>query len=278
MKKIITILSFSGLFLIPGFSNAQLLLGGEDKGFAFGWAAGVNFPMADLGRETSSMMPLSLFGRSDTTHMSGYAVGIQTSFHYDFYFIYRFYHRLGIIASYNEDVNTYDLNTLNSQYQPLRPSGQINASSGDNFNITQFLIGPYFNIPIDKMRKQDSLKRHSFHINPMRGNLSVEVKLMAGYTTATYPMVYYNGLTQTILLSVAPGSAFGYFIGTGLRYQLFDGIGLNLNVNYAGSTITYPNYAVSTFSGNSYGTVEHNSPIKMSIGLLQIASGFTLMF
>ncbi len=283
MKKLITFPI--ALLAIWFHCNAQLFLGGEDKGFVVGYSNGVNFPMLDFGRENFSNLPLGKIGNGDTNRLNGYAVGIKTSFHYDFYAAWRFYHHWNVMLMYGEDVNTYDIQSLSAQYHKLNPQSQIYVTSGDNFNITQFIAGPYYCIPLSPTRSNaDNGKHHSFHLNPLRSNISFEAKVLAGIVSSNYPSVFFIGPGQTTLYSFSEGRGFGYFGSVGLMYYIVDGIGIHLDVNYEGTNITYPNYSIlnynnsNTMPPNSYSANTFDSPKVMDIGLLQIIGGVSLEF
>lgn len=280
--KIFIILFFSTFLFMPQISNAQLALGGVDKGFLFGFNVGENVPMSGYGSTSQGHLPLGRMSGSDTNTMSGYAAPLHSSFHYDFYAGYKIFPHVDIMIECNEDFNRYDIKTANTEYQVLMSSSQVSVTTGDNFNVTQFLAGPYFFFPLSGTPSNVATKKHhSFQLNPIGNNLSIELKLLVGITSANYPSIYFNGLAETNLYTFTSGRGFGYFGSVGLKYDIVDGVGFHLDVNYEGSAITYPNYSVSTYynpnmlPASSYTSSEYNTQKTMLIGLVQITIGFS---
>ncbi|NNM94260.1 MAG: hypothetical protein HKL88_02210 [Bacteroidia bacterium] len=276
------IISISFMLFLSHHGLAQLAFGGEDKGFMIGFNLGKNAPLAGYGSTSQSHLPLGGISKSDTNSLSGYA-GTQSSFHYDIYAGYRIFPHLGLMVACNEDFNRFDIQTVNSQYRSLLSTEQVNAMSGDNFNITQFLAGPYLCFPLSVSGSNaDDGKSHSFHLNPVRTNTSLEIRVLVGLTTANYPAIYYSGISETTLYSFGEGRGFGYFGSAGIKYEIVDGIAIHLDVNYEGSSVTYPNYSVlnyynpNTMPPYTYTPNTYNTPKTMTIGLFQATLGFSL--
>lgn len=234
----------------------------DDKKFSLGYNYGVSYPESDFGKTNQSKLPMSRLLGKDTTKLSGYA---QKGFHYDLYASYRFIPHFSLIIAVYGDQNSYDINTLNSQYISLYPPNTVAVVTGDNYYIVQYLIGPYINIPI--------LKR-----------FSTEIKVLGGFTTANYPSLTYVGLLQDLLYSIPASSGIGYNIGMGFKYMAVKTrevqLGLHLDVDYAGSSITYPSYSVTEYTpADVYiSSATYNVPKTMSINIFQFTYGISLEF
>jgi hypothetical protein len=248
--------------LLTNFCIAQNSLD-DNKKFSFGYNYGTSFPEGNFGKSDQSKLPMSRFSGQDTNKLNGYA---KKGIHYDFYASYKIIRYISIMLSVAGDQNDYDINTLNSQYIQYAPPNTVAVTTGDNYNIVQYLIGPYINIPI---------------IN----NLSTEIKALAGFTTANYPGLNYLGLPSGELLYTTPNSsAIGYAVGLGLKYTAVKtrglGLGLHLNVNYAASNITYSRYSITAYTpANTYiNSTTYNYPKSLSLSILQITYGISLEF
>lgn len=151
------------------------------------------------------------------------------------------------------------LSVLNEQYSKYFPPNTTLVYTAVDYYIMQYLIGPQYNLPISK-------------------NCSIEFKALAGLTTNNRrPAITYFG-NDTLTYYYANGKGFGYKLGLGLKYILniaeAADIGFHVNLNYAGSTITYPNYNVvinTPFTVNTY-----NVQKKMELGILQLSVGVSL--
>jgi hypothetical protein len=170
---------------------------------------------------------------------------------------------LSVILYVSGDKNSIDINTLNAQLISLVPTNTPTITSSDEFFITQYLAGAYMKIPVSKF-------------------CCIELKALAGLTTADNPGLTYTGLQEIVIYTYPEGSGFGYNVGGGIKYAIETegklGLGLHLNINYAGSYIKYSGYSVTTYNPaftliNSY---NYNVPLSMSLGILQLTIGASL--
>jgi len=118
-------------------------------------------------------------------------------------------------------------------------------------------------------------------IYPIHNHLSIEGRVLAGYTSANYPSLAFFGSQETTVLSFPQGSGFGYNIGAGVKYAMDEGLfGVHFNITYAGSSVNFTNYSMAFFdSSNNYlGSATYHDAKSLSIGLLQVAFGVTLEF
>lgn len=232
----------------------------ENKKIFFGYNYGQSFPKGSLAKATQSTLPKSGLIGQDTNKLNGYAL---QGTHFDIYAGYKFIPQLGIMLSVYEDQNPYDINTLYSQYVSFFPPNTVAVSTGDNYYTIQYLIGPYINIHLYK-------------------KLGIELKLLAGPTTSNYPSIVYFGLVKDLLYTIQGGSGLGYNIGGGIRYTVVNagifGLQLHLNVNYAGSNITFPYYSITSYTPtNVYiASSTYNIPKTMSLNMLQATLGISI--
>ncbi len=259
MKNII-ILAI-GFFFLPYLSVAQ----DNDqygKRFSFGYNYGSSIAKGAYGMNNTSKLPISRLTKQDTTELNGYA---KTGFHYDIYFTYEFIPHLSAMLAVSGDQSNYDINTLATQYYSFFAPNTRLATTGDNYYIVQYLIGPYLNPRIV-------------------GNLHFELKVLVGLTTANYPGISYiiepnlqvANYTNYIFQK---GSAFGYNIGGGFNYGAVIGpigLGAHLNLNYEGSTVTYPGYSITNYTGSNVQSSNYNIPKTMVINILQLTVGLSI--
>jgi len=246
------------LSLLVNFCVAQE--NSDNKKLSFGYDYGESFPKGTFSKNDQSKLPLSRFTKQDTSKLNGYAL---KGVHFDLYVTYKIIRHVSIMASVCGDQNAYAINTLNSQFIQFYPPNTVAVTTGDNYYVVQYLIGPDINIPII----------HSF---------SIELKALAGITTANYPSLTYIGLSPDALYSFPKGNGFGYTIGTGLKYSVGKSKGLalalHLNVNYAIANITYPNYSITYYTpGNVYlSSSTYNAIKSMPLNILQVTFGIAL--
>ncbi len=235
----------------------------DNKKFFIGFDFGSSYPKRDFGNAGISNLPLSRFTGQDTNKINGFAL---KGYHYDIYAIYRLIPHFNVILSVNGDKNNIDINTLNSEYTVSFPSNSANTLiSGDEFFVTQFLGG----------------LQSSFHVSQ---SCSIELKALAGFTTGYYPGLSFLSAGQEINYTYPEGNGFGYNFGAGVKYSIEAsgniGLGLHLNVSYAGSNISFSNYSVTTYAisypNNLISSYTYNVPKTMAIGIIQVAIGFSL--
>lgn len=227
--------------------------------FAVGFNYGYSYPVGSFAIADQSKYPMSKLTMQDTNRLGGYA---KYGFHYEFYASYRFSTHFGIMVSFSGNDIGYNQNTLNAQYDNYFPPGTVGVSTGDNYYILQYLIGPTV-------------------IYPIHNHLSFEGRVLAGYTSTNYPTLAFYGSQETTVLSFPQGSGFGYNIGAGIKYAMDDGLfGVHLNITYAGSNVNFSNYTIAFFdtSNNYLGSSTYNDAKSLSVGLLQVTFGVTLEF
>lgn len=258
LKKIFLLLIFSSQ--LAGICLAQDELENDgsmpnyDHKFSFGFNLGRGFALGDYGNASGSALPLSNFNHQDTGRLNGYA---KTGFHYEVFASFDFLSHIGIILQVSADKSSYDMNTLNFQYAGLYPSSNVSFYANSEYYVTQFLAGPKFKLPLSDY-------------------CSVELKLLAGYTTVSSPVLTFYEAKDTVSYSYPSGTGFGYKIEAGIKYVTGEGhVGLHFNCGYAGSLITYPNYTYYSSSAGKPVNITYNVPKTMSVGLLQVTFGIS---
>jgi hypothetical protein len=232
----------------------------ENKKFSLGYDYGNSFPMGSFAKATQSTFPKSGLVGQDTTKLNGYG---QKGDHFDLYATYKFLRNFGVTLDLYEDQDNYDINTLYYQYISYFRPNTVAVSTGDDYYIIQYLIGPYVNIHIYK-------------------NLGIEFKILAGPTTSNYPSLIYFGLVTDLLYTIHEGSGLGYNFGGGIRYTVVKtgifGLELHFNVNYAGANITYPYYSITAYTPSYVylSSSTYNTPKTMSMNMIQATLGVSI--
>jgi len=237
----------------------------DPKSLTFGYDYGLNgissFPLGDFAKTTQSTLPKKGLIGPDTNKLNGYA---KKGFHYDVYVTYKIKKDLNFIFAIYGDQNNYNADALNTQFLQYYPSATSAVTTGSNYYIVQYVAGPYLDIPLP-------------------ANFGIEIKAMAGYTTANYPGLFYITLPGTEIYTIQKGSGFGYTFGTGMKYTLPDldgpvGLGFHININYSASNITYPGYNVTTYdaAGNYVAGYTYHVPKTMAVSILQVTFGVSV--
>ncbi len=234
------------------------------KRFSFGFNYGTAFPVGNFHMADQTKYPISLLNGKDTNHLGGYAL---SGFHYQYYFAYRVYKRLSIMLFLSGSDIGYNINAVNSQYIQFFPPNTAVVTSGDNYYILQYLIGPIYNLRLAKY-------------------FSIELKALGGLTSTNYPTLSYSGLPVSTLYSFPQGNGFGYNLGAGLKYTAAEGpIAVHLNVSYAGSVINYSSYSIALYTpttnnpatSNIYiSSATYTEPKSLSVSLLQVTMGLSV--
>jgi hypothetical protein len=251
-------------------NNQQSSIDNDSK-FHFGLNIGYCLPSGDFSSSDISKEPIKKSPSTDSTNISGYAKG---GFHFNIYGAYMFNSSIGAMLSIGGSMNSYDIGSFNSNFSigyPSNATPPVYTVSG-NYFIGQFLVGPYFNFSASD-------------------NLKIEFKALIGLTTANYPALSftynynsaYETISETGSFTVNSTSGFGYNIGAGLEYMVTGNLGLHFNLCYGGSSISYPSYTrsyseiITILNSNTTTTPSnstiHNTPMSMSIGLLQLTLG-----
>jgi hypothetical protein len=145
------------------------------------------------------------------------------------------------------------MNTMNVQYSNYFPTASLYVNT--EFYATQFLAGPKLSFNISKYT-------------------SIECIALAGYNTLSVPTTTFYGVKDTTVYNFPTGTGFGYKIGAGVKYVTLDGVvGLHINLSYAGSLISFPNYTVYYSAGAVNNTYNVNK--TTSLGIIQISCGLS---
>lgn len=225
-----------------------------DKKISLGFNFGNGFPILDYGSASASKMPLGKFTGQDTNRLNAYA---KTGFHYEVYASYELFRPVSIMLEVAGDKNSCDMNTLNVQYASYFPQNTVSIYVSPEYYSTQFLAGPKISFQISKYT-------------------TIECKALAGYSIVSVPTTTFYNVKDTTVYNYPKGSGFGYTIGVGVKYVTLDGVvGLHLNVSYAGSLISFPNYTVYYTAGAVNSNNTYNTTKTMSLGIIQVSCGLS---
>ncbi len=249
-KQILLALAVLSLFSSKGFAQSK----GDDKKFTLGVSIGAAIPLAAYGSKatdtTSSV-------RQDSTHrQNGYA---SAGFHFDVTAGYRFTNNIGAMILIGGNMNSFDATTYATVNDIKSPTTFTSAS----YYVGQYLIGPFVSFPCgDKLR--------------------VDIRVLVGLVMANTPTetetTTFSGQTATDVFSGDGGSGFGYQFGAGIKYSFSSAIGLLVNVDYAGSTLSYTGYTdnqTSPFGSFTYKNTTLKSTMSLGIITTTVGIGFS---
>ncbi|HTA28042.1 MAG TPA: hypothetical protein VK809_09655 [Bacteroidia bacterium] len=237
------------------------------KRYSFGFNYGTGFPFGNFHMGDQSKYPISRLNGKDTGHLGGYG---QSGFHFEYYFAYRVYKCISIMASLSGNDIGYNINEVNAQYIQFFAPNTTVVTSGDSYYILQYLIGPDAELRIGKYFK-------------------IEAKALIGLMSANYPTLSYSGLPNglpTALYSFPQGSGFSYNLGTGIKYIAAEGpVAVHVDVAYAGSTVNFSSYSMALYtpptnnpatSNNYISSAVYNTPKSLSVSMFQFTLGLSV--
>ncbi len=223
----------------------------ETNKFSIALNFGVGLPLGDYGN--SSQVP---FPANDTTHANGLAL---TGFHFNgtaSYLFSPFFGGMIMVGGTSNSFNEAQWQTLRSQNIP-----GITTSVNGNFYIGQYLVGPYASIPVNR-------------------RIKVEFKALLGFVSANYPQLtqtfptYYYGATVVEIKTIKPSNDFAYNFGVGLKCLLTKNLGLDFNIGYTGSDISYHEVDISYYEAGYYPYTDYSIFNRyMQLGLLEMTAG-----
>jgi len=235
----------------------------NNKKLTFGFNYGYSYPVGSFLKTDPSKYPISRFTKQDTSQLGGYA---KYGFHYEYYVTYKIMRHVSIMLSVNGSDLGYNITALNAQYIQFFPPNTLVITSGDSYDVVQYLAGPSFNLPLGK-------------------KFSIEVKALAGLTSTNYPTLSYTGGLESSVYSFSQGTGVGYNAGVGIKYIAADGlIGVHFNICYAGANINFSNYSITYYTPNSaipansaifLGSTNYNVVKSLPIGMIQATFGIT---
>lgn len=259
--------------ITSGYGPAKKKKADSTKRFVFGFNDGYGIPIGNFRKTDQAKYPVSRFNGQDTNHLGGYG---QYGFHYEYYVSCKIYRHLFIMLSLGGSDIGFDINTMNTQFMQYFPPNTVALTSGDNYNVIQYLIGPNLYLPLGK-------------------NFSIECKALAGITSTNYPSLSFIGMKydslgtqvqQSRIYTFPQGYGFGYNVGLGLRYVMVEGhIGIHVNVNYAGATVNFSSYNIADYTPPNlkvpananiflYAS-NYNYQKTLDVSMLQITFGLT---
>lgn len=235
-----------------------------------GFNDGYSIPLGNFRAADQNKYPISKFNGQDTTHISGYAT---YGFHYEYYVAYRFMPHVSIMISVGGSNLGYAINTVNSQFITYFAPNTAVVTSGDNYYVLQYMMGPKVNLRLGR-------------------GFYAEFVALGGMITTNYPSIAYIGMphdTVTNVYSFPQGSGYNYDIGATLKFAMENGhVGIRANINYVGSTVKFPNYSVAYFhepdpaapslSNLFLGAATFNTPKTLDVSMLQISLGLSIEY
>jgi hypothetical protein len=210
------------------YSNAQ------DKKLIFSIDGGVSQPLGQYASKDQSGLPASSIIEGNSENMNGYAL---TGYCFNVSITYKFNHSIGLIAKTEIDINSFDVNTFNSQitsYWNTCSTPQLaNYSVITQYHVYSYQLGLCGTIPLNN-------------------KLSLEAKTLVGYSTANFPTLtfLYNWNKDPLqsTYSLQNGKGFSYCIGIGTVYTI-GRIGIHFDINY---NKAYIKYKSSFVQGTAY--------------------------
>ncbi|HXB11052.1 MAG TPA: outer membrane beta-barrel protein [Bacteroidia bacterium] len=250
-KQILLALTVCCLIGSKGFAQNK----SDDKKLTFGVSIGAAIPLSAYGSKNTDTTQAA---HNDSTHReNGYA---SSGFHFDVTAGYRFTNNIGAMILIGGNMNSFDATTYSTVNDVKSPATYTSTS----YYVGQYLIGPFVSFPAgDKLRI----------------DIRVLVGLMMANTPTGTTTETIGSQTATGVYSGNGGSGFGYQFGAGIRYNFTDMIGLLVNVDYAGSTLSYTGYSYKQTSPYFNYTVT-NTTLKatMALGLITTAVGVSFSF
>jgi len=222
----------------------------QDKKISLSFSVGAAVPLRNFGSNKIN----GFWGNNanDSTTLQGFA---KTGFHFEIAGSYLFSDEVGIRAVFGSSSNSFDETSFSSA------SGVINTTASGNYNVDEFLIGPYL----------------SFSIGT---KVRVNIGALIGIVNISYPDIY-----QTVNDTLSDewgfkgGVNFGYSAFAEIEYSISSNIGILINASYTGSDITYNSWTWSGTSTNyTYTYIGPTFQTNMQTGLLKISTGLVVKF
>ena len=222
--------------------------GGGDSKLTIGISVGAALPGSDWAAKAKNT------SNDSTKRPDGFAM---TGFHFDLTAGYQIAGPVGAMILIGGNLNNFDAATYKSVYN--YPSSE--TFSATNYYSGQYMVGPFISVGGD--------------------NFKFNVRVLVGLITCSSPTFTSSGTffgsTVTDVQSGNDGSGFGYQFGAGIKYNFTSSMGLLVNVDYVGSTITYTGYKdVQTSGSNS--TTTTNTTLKQTMGYNNITASVGIAF
>ena len=223
--------------------------GSSDSKLTIGISVGASLPMGAYGSKNTDTASST---RNDSTHIqNGYA---STGFHFDVTAAYMFADNIGGEVMIGGNMNSFDVASFKTNNNIKSPS----TFTANNYYIGQYLVGPVLSFG-------DKLK--------------INIRVLVGLVTANATVeTETNGQSGASEFSYTytgnSASAFGYNVGAGIKYNFNDKMGLLVNVDYLGSTLTYTGYSESqTYFGSTSSHTNTTLKQTMALGMVNATVG-----
>lgn len=252
MKKTILLVAiiFAG-FIVKADDFTTKAHGGmssSDSKLTIGISVGAALPMSAYGAKKSDTASSV---KNDSTHIqNGFA---STGFHFDVNASYMIAGPVGVEVMLGGNLNSFD----NATYMTVNNIKSPATFSGNSYYVGQYLVGPVLSFG---------------------QQLKINVRVLVGLVTTnastqTETNGASGGAAESFTYTGNAGSGFGYNVGAGIKYNFNDKMGLLVNVDYLGSSISYTGYKESD-SGFFSGSVT-NTTLKstMALGMINATVG-----
>lgn len=253
MKKVFTVIISVCLLHIVYAGNGHGY-GDRNKNqkFTMAFNAGVAIPTGGFAKKDT--LPYY----HDTTHAYGFA---KTGFQFNIDLSFRFATNFGVAGRVGGALCQWDAAGYTQVYKI--PSNETVSPNGKHY-IGEYLLGPYFYFPASD-------------------NFAVEVKLLLGLISSSYPeySVYSNvpGNYASTTIKYSVGSGFGYALSVSGRLKVEENIAIVASANYSGSQMKYPGLLYTATTPSSYGYSVLSTTVRtMSLGIVSFTLGFAITF
>jgi hypothetical protein len=251
MKKhiLLAVAVCSAFILKAGDKDLLSHGGGGDSKLTIGLSVGAALPMSAYGAKATDTASST---QNDSTHVqNGFA---STGFHFDVTASYMFADHIGGQVMIGGNMNSFDVAT----YKTVNNIKSPETFTANNYYIGQYLVGPVLSFG-------DKLK--------------LNIRVLVGLVTSNATVItetngQSGGAEASFTRTGNPGSGFGYNFGAGIKYNFNDKMGLLVNVDYLGSTLSYTGYGQSsTFFGTTSSTTNTTLKQTMALGMVNASVG-----
>ena len=177
----------------------------------------------------------------------------MTGFHFDVSAGYQIAGPVGAMVLIGGNMNSFDATTYKSVYSV--PSSE--SFSATSYYSGQYLVGPFLSFGGD--------------------NFKFNIRVLVGLITCSTPTTTASAGSFSDVESGDAGSGFGYQFGAGIKYNFSSSLGLLVNVDYAGATITYTGYTDDQTLGST-STTHTNTTLKQTMGYNNITASVGIAF
>jgi len=201
-------------------------------------------------------LPLGNFAKADTAKGSGFA---SLGAHLNLTAGYKFIPNVGVMIMVGETFNSFNAQGFLDKYAM---TGVTTTITGTSYYTGQYLAGPIFCLPTDKV--------------------DINARILVGAISLTFPVITEQatdgGFTSQGVINTPSAMGFAYDAGVGAKIKLSSMIGIMVNADYFGSSVSYTNQTTVSSGSFAGGTNVDTKTYTQSVGLINITAGFSLSF